>query len=91
MGRLMSEQTVGIIGTGQIGQEAIKLFKGLGSKVIAYDKYPQKTTNGQFVYVNDIEELLTQSDIISIHMPATEDNYHQFNHEVFEKMKIRRS
>ncbi|APR08140.1 D-2-hydroxyisocaproate dehydrogenase [Lentilactobacillus parabuchneri] len=87
MGRLMSEQTVGIIGTGRIGQEAIKLFKGLGSNVIAYDKYPQKTTNGQFVYVNDIEELLTQSDIISIHMPATEDNYHQFNHEVFEKMK----
>lgn len=87
MGRLISDQTVGIIGTGRIGREAIKLFKGLGANVIAYDKYPQKSTNGQFVYVKDLADIYTKSDVISIHMPATDDNYHQFNHEVFEQMK----
>lgn len=87
MGRLISEQTVGVVGTGRIGRAAIKLFKGLGAKVIAYDKYPQKTTDESFVYVKSLDDLYNQSDIISIHMPATADNYHQFNHEVFEQMK----
>lgn len=45
MGRLMSEQTVGIVGTGRIGRHAIQLFEGLGAKVIAYDKYPVKKIN----------------------------------------------
>lgn len=87
MGRLISEQTVGVIGTGRIGQAAIKLFKGLGSKVIAYDKYPLKNTDNSFVYAKSLEQIYQESDIISIHMPATDDNYHQFNHEVFEQMK----
>lgn len=87
MGRLISEQTVGVIGTGRIGRAAIKLFKGLGANVIAYDKYPQKSIDGQYVYAKSLDELYSKSDIISIHMPATDDNYHQFNHEVFEQMK----
>lgn len=87
MGRLISEQTIGIIGTGRIGRAAIHLFHGLGAKVIAYDKYPQKSTNGEFTYVDRLETLLNQSDIISLHMPATSDNHHLFNHEVFEEMK----
>ena len=87
MGRLISEQTVGVIGTGRIGQAAIKLFKGLGAKVIAYDKYPLKNTDNSFVYAKSLEQIYQESDIISIHMPATDANYHQFNHEVLEQMK----
>lgn len=87
MGRLISEQTVGVVGTGRIGQAAIKLFQGLGAKVIAYDKYPQKNVDNSFVYTKSLEQIYQESDIISIHMPATDDNYHQFNHEVFEQMK----
>lgn len=87
MGRLSSEQTVGVVGTGRIGQAAIKLFQGLGAKVIAYDKYPQKNVDNSFVYTKSLEQIYQESDIISIHMPATDDNYHQFNHEVFEQMK----
>lgn len=87
MGRLISEQTVGVIGTGRIGRHAIQLFRGLGAKVIAYDKYPLKSTNGEFEYVDHLEDIFGQSDIISLHMPATQDNFHLFNHEVFEAMK----
>ncbi|GHP15202.1 lactate dehydrogenase [Lentilactobacillus fungorum] len=87
MGRLISEQTVGIVGTGRIGQHAIRLFKGLGAKVIAYDKYPIKDTHGEFHYTTSFQDLVRQSDIISLHMPATPDNYHEFNHETFELMK----
>nr|AAR85484.1 D-lactate dehydrogenase [Lactobacillus sp. MD-1] len=87
MGRLISEQTVGVIGTGRIGRHAIQLFRGLGANVIAYDKYPQKITGGAFKYVDHLEDIIKQSDIISLHMPATADNFHLFNHEVFEEMK----
>lgn len=87
MGRLISEQTVGIIGTGRIGRHAIQLFRGLGARVIAYDKYPLKSTNGEFEYVDDLKTIFEQSDIISLHMPATKENQHLFNHEVFEMMK----
>lgn len=87
MGRLISEQTVGVVGTGRIGQAAIKLFQWLGAKVIAYDKYSQKNVDNSFVYTKSLEQIYQESDIISIHMPATDDNYHQFNHEVFEQMK----
>ncbi|EHO52301.1 D-2-hydroxyacid dehydrogenase [Lentilactobacillus kisonensis] len=87
MGRLISEQTVGIVGTGRIGRHAIQLFKGLGAKVIAYDKYPIKNSKLDFQYTTSLADLITQSDIISLHMPATDDNYHQFNHETFELMK----
>ena len=43
--------------------------------------------DNSFVYTKSLEQIYQESDIISIHMPATDDNYHQFNHEVFEQMK----
>ncbi len=65
VGRLISEQTVGVIGTGRIGQAAIKLFKGLGAKVIAYDKYPLKNTDNSFVYAKKLGTNLSRKAILS--------------------------
>ncbi len=86
MGRLISDQTVGIIGTGRIGQFAIKYFKGLGARVIAYDKFPVANPDG-FTYTKTIADLVQESDIISLHMPATTDNYHLFDESMFKAMK----
>lgn len=63
-------KTLGVIGTGQIGTEVIKIAKGFSMNVIAYDKYPKEVLTGQlgFKYVS-FEELLSQSDIITLHVP----------------------
>lgn len=81
-------RTIGIIGTGAIGRHTIKLAKGFGMEVLAYDLYP----NEEFKRIYNIkyvslEELYAKSDVISLHAPATKDNYHLLNDEAFGKMK----
>ena len=81
--------TVGIAGFGNIGQAFSNRIRGFGpARVIAYDPYVPTTTADLFgVQLVDFDELVTQSDFISVHMPLTEDNRHIFGREAFEKMK----
>lgn len=60
--------TVGVIGTGKIGLTSAKLFKGLGSKVLAYDVMENEGAEGIVEYV-PLDGLITNSDIITIHCP----------------------
>lgn len=80
-------KTVGILGTGNIGREAARLFKGTGAKIIGYDKYRTELAEQYLEYVDSFEELIQKSDVVSIHMPATQDNYHLFNKETLKMMK----
>lgn len=85
--KLLGEMTVGIIGTGDIGRRTAKLFKSFGAKVLAYDIYPNDEAKHFLDYRSSVEELIKQSDLVSLHLPATADNYHQFNYELFELFK----
>lgn len=80
--------TIGIIGTGAIGRHMAKLAKGFGMKILAYDLYPNEETRRIFnlEYVS-LEELYQKSDVISLHAPATKDNYHMLDDQAFAKMK----
>src|SRR5574344_537187 len=78
-------KTAGIIGTGRIGQAMCKICQGFGMKVIAYDKYPAK--NLDFVEYVSLEELLKQSDLISLHCPLLIDTYHMINNATISLMK----
>ena len=70
-------KTVGVIGTGRIGQVFINICRGFGMNVLAYDKFPIKgLDNGDTVRYVELEELFANSDIISLHCPLTEDTYH---------------
>ena len=70
-------KTVGVIGTGRIGRVFIDICRGFGMRVLAYDKYPvADLDNGDTVRYTDLDTLFTQSDIISLHCPLTEDTYH---------------
>lgn len=80
-------QTIGVIGTGRIGQTAIKIFKAFGAKVIGYDIYQNPTLKEEGIYVDTLEELYAKSTVITIHSPATEDNYHLLDDEAFNKMQ----
>ena len=79
---------VGVIGTGKIGRVFIDICRGFGMKVLAYDKYPAKDLdNGDTVRYVTLDELFTNSDIISLHCPLTEDTYHIVNSENLAKCR----
>lgn len=77
-------KTVGVIGTGKIGRTFIDICRGFGMRVIAYDAYPAKDAGIDYV---PLETLLSQSDVISLHCPLTEQTRHLLNAEAFNKMK----
>ena len=78
----------GVIGTGEIGQKAIRMAKGFDMDVIAYDPYGNDKLEEElgFMYVS-MEDLLKKSDVISLHCPLTDDNYHMLSGDEFEQME----
>ena len=81
-------KTVGVVGLGSIGSEFVKLAKGFGMNILAYDfrKNQEMIELFDVEYV-DFETLVRNSDFISLHAPSTQENYHMFNADVFSKMK----
>lgn len=81
-------KTVGVIGTGKIGTVFIDICQGFGMNILAYDKYPVKELENRknFKYV-DLCELLSESDIISIHCPLVEDTYHMIDEKSIASCK----
>ena len=80
-------KTVGVIGTGRIGRVFIDICRGFGMTVIAYDKYPAFELEKSGVCYRSLDELLRESDIISLHCPLTDETYHVMNEENIEKCK----
>ena len=85
MGLNFHGRTAGIIGTGKIGAAMAKICHGFGMKVIAYDKYPNK--NLDFIEYKELGDVLSEADLISLHCPLTDENYHMINAHTIAKMK----
>lgn len=79
--------TVGIVGTGFIGLTAAKLFKGLGAKVIGYDVFKNPDAEGVLEYRENLDDLLAESDVVSLHLPLIDSTYHLINGDNIPKMK----
>ena len=86
MGFNFFQKTAGIIGTGKIGAAMARICHGFGMKVIAYDVYENPSLAGIAEYVS-LDELLSQSDLVSLHCPLTDSTYHIINRETIQKMK----
>jgi len=80
-------KTVGVIGTGKIGQAFCRIMLGFGCKILAYDKFPSQEMIKAGVHYGSLDEVLTQSDIISLHCPLLPETQHLINKEAFLKMK----
>lgn len=78
-------KTAGIVGTGKIGAAMCRICHGFGMKVIAYDIYQNPDLD--YVEYVDFDTLLANSDLISLHCPLTEENYHLINQDTIRKMK----
>lgn len=80
-------KTAGIVGTGKIGATMAKICRGFGMRILAYDKYQNPDLD--FVEYVELNELLENSDLISLHCPLMDDTYHMINLETIRKMKDR--
>lgn len=85
-GKELHNLTVGVIGTGRIGQTVIKRLRGFDCKLLAYDLYKNEEMKQYAEYVA-LEKLFKNSDIITMHVPATKDNYHIIDKNSISTMK----
>lgn len=85
-GKELPNLTVGVLGTGRIGKTVIKHLSGFGCKVLAYDIYENEEVKAYAEYV-DLNTILKSSDILTLHMPATDENHHMINKESIKLMK----
>lgn len=77
-------KTVGVIGTGKIGQAFIDICLGFGMKVLAYDPYPVEREGVTYV---ELDRLCTESSVISLHCPLTKETKHIINKDTIDRMQ----
>lgn len=75
MGFDLHGKTVGVIGTGKIGGIVVDILLGFGCRVVAYDPYPSRTD----IEYLDLETVLQQSKVVTLHLPLTPDSHHMIN------------
>jgi len=84
MGRLLGEQTVGLMGCGRIGSAVAELLKPFGPRMIGYDPFVK---DHPLVSIVSLTEMLKESDVVSLHIPYDQSIYHLFNEKKINKMK----
>ena len=85
-GKEMSNFTVGVLGTGRIGRAVIRDISGFGCKIYAYDQYENDEVKKYAQYVS-LDEIYEKCDMITLHMPLTEENMHLIDAEAIQKMQ----
>jgi glyoxylate reductase len=84
LGADLNGATLGIIGMGKIGQAVARRAQGFGMRILFYDSQSDKDSPGTLL---PLEELLKQSDFVSLHTPLTKDTYHLLNASRFKLLK----
>lgn len=79
-------KTAGIVGTGKIGAAMVRICKGFGMEVLAYDVYRNPSLEGVVEYT-DLKTLLRRSDLVSLHCPLTDGTYHLICRDTIAEMK----
>jgi D-lactate dehydrogenase len=80
-------KTAGIIGTGKIGTVVARILTGFGCRILAFDPMPNETCRLLGVHYSKLDELLAQSDIITLHCPLTPENKHMIDASALRKMR----
>jgi len=86
LGFTLHGKTAGVVGTGKIGLATAKILKGFGCRVIAYDPYCSEEFKAIGTPVS-LEELLKESDIVTLHCPLMPQTHHMFDDAAFKMMK----
>ncbi len=81
-------KTLGIVGLGKIGSNVAKIGRGFGMKIMAVDKNPEEKIIKKYkVRLADLETLLREADIVTLHVPALKETHHLINRENIKLMK----
>ena len=75
-----------MVGTGRIGATVVRHLQGFGCRVLASDPYPNEEVTALATYV-DLDTLLAESDVITLHAPGIESNYHMIGAEQLARMR----
>ena len=84
IGRELRSCTVGVLGTGKIGKTVLRDLKGFGCSLMAYGRTRDPELDVPYV---SLDTLLSSCDILTMHMPLNESNYHLIDHQAIGKMK----
>lgn len=87
LGRELRGKTVGVVGTGAIGTATIRLLLAFGCRVLAYNRSEHADVVQLGVRYTDLDTLMRESDIVTLHVPMTDETYHLINHERLAMMK----
>lgn len=87
LGFNLRHKTVGVIGTGAIGEALIEILSGFGCKIIGYDPAPSKKLQELGCEYHDLQSVFRLSDIITLHCPLTADSQHMVDHAAIQSMK----
>ena len=87
LGRQLRGKTVGIIGTGAIGLETAILLKAMGCTIIAWNRTEREEANKLNIKYVSLQDLMKQSDIISLHVPLTKETHHLINRDLLSLCK----
>lgn len=85
-GEELGAKTVGIIGFGNVGSSFAAKLSGFGCKILAYDKYKNNYAP-DYVHEVDVETLCSEADIISFHVPLTNETKYMGNKHMFDKLR----
>ncbi|QHM71085.1 2-hydroxyacid dehydrogenase [Mixta intestinalis] len=83
----MHGRTAGVIGTGKIGIATLRILKGFGMRLLAFDPWPNPQALELGAEYVDIKTLFKESDVITLHCPLTPENHHLLNASAFSQMK----
>ena len=87
LGRQLKNKTLGIVGTGAIGTETARLAQAFGCKVIAWSRSDRQEVIKMGIPYVTLSELMTQSDIISLHTPLNNETFHLINQDLLKLCK----
>jgi D-lactate dehydrogenase len=81
-------KTLGVVGTGRAGTHVIRIARGFGMRVVAYDSRPNPVMADvmEFTY-GDLDFVLREADVLTLHVPLNEQTYHLLNQDTFAKCK----
>lgn len=81
-------KTIGILGTGKIGRITAQIFRGFGCRVLAHDPHPMADWAAQHgINYSSLQTLLTESDVVSLHLPLTPETHYLLNPTTLSSMK----
>ena len=85
-GRELCRMTVGVVGTGRIGENVIRNLSGFGCRILANDSFEKEAVRATAEYV-DLDTIWRECDLITFHVPASEETFHMVSRDTLSRMK----